>query len=203
MNDRDRPKKSWREIDASRDKSRSSAAKPENGPSRAQEERASKAYRAQLDALFERGEVGKFAQEMVRSRADAPSSLVGQPMPQPKKQEPAPAAAPPPEPKADDPRAVLRKKILTAIGREEISRAVDRYVKAHGMPRDFEVLEQALEHQKDERLVEAMTVLEAMLERVEKPKRSRTLVGKLRFLEETSGDPELKQFAARLRQKLG
>src|SRR4051812_37572773 len=115
----DRPKKSWREMDASRDKPRTSTPRPEGGPSRAQEDRASKAYRAQLDALFERGEVGKFAEKMVQSRADAPSNLVGQPMPQPKKPEPA---APPPEPKEEDPRSALRKKIVTAIGREEISR---------------------------------------------------------------------------------
>jgi hypothetical protein len=199
----DRPKKSWREMDAMRDKPRSSSPRPEAGRSRAQEERASKAYRAQLDALFERGEVGKFAEKMAQSRADAPASLLGPPMPAPKPKDPEAAPAPPPEPKPDDPRSILRKKILTAIGREEISRAVDKYVKAHGMPRDFEVLEQALEHQKEERLTEAMTVLESMLEKGEKPKRSRTLVGKLRFVEETSGDAELVALAARVRQKLG
>jgi len=196
----DRPKKSWRELDNLRDKPRTSTPRPEAARSRAQEERASKAYRAQLDALFERGEVGKLAEKMVQSRTDAPSSLIGQPMPQPKKAEPAPE--PPPPPPVDDPRSVLRKKILSAIGRDEISRAVDKYVKAHGMPRDFEVLEQALEHNKEERLTEALGVLESMLERGEKPKRSRTLVGKLRFLEETSGDKDLVAFAARLRGKL-
>jgi hypothetical protein len=196
----DRPKKSWRELDNMRDKPRTSSPRPEQGQSRAQEERASKAYRAQLDALFERGEVGKFAEKMVQSRSDAPAGLAP-PMPAPKKAESAPVAPEPP--KEDDPRSVLRKKILTAIGRDEISRAVDKYVKAHGMPRDFEVLEQALEHQKEERLTEALTVLESMLDKGEKPKRSRTLVGKLRFIEETSGDKELKAFAARVRPKLG
>jgi hypothetical protein len=197
----DRPKKSWRELDNARDKPRTSTPRSEGGQSRAQEDRASKAYRAQLDALFERGEVGKFAEKMVQSRADAPSSLVGQPMPQPAKSKAAPETeAPKPEPKADDPRSVLRKKILTAIGREEISRAVDKYVKAHGWPNDFEILEQALEHTKPDRQTEAMTALEKLLER-EKPKRSRSLAGKLRFIEETS-DGDLRDQAARIRAKL-
>ena len=91
--------------------------------------------------------------------------------------------------------------MIEALARDEISRAVDKYVKAHGWPNDFEVLEQALEHNKDERIGEALGVLESMLERGEKPKRSRTLVGKLRFIEETS-DGELRDQAARIRAKL-
>jgi hypothetical protein len=193
----DRPKKSWRELDNMRDKPRASSPRPEQGQSRAQEERASKAYRAQLDALFERGEVGKFAEKMVQSRSDAPAGPAP-PMPAPKK--PEPAAAPEP-PKEDDPRSVLRKKIMTAIGRDEISRAVDKYVKAHGMPRDFEVLEQALEHNKTDRQAEAMDQLDKLLAR-EKPKRSRTLAGKLRFIEETSDSSDLREQAARIRAKL-
>ena len=69
------------------------------------------------------------------------------------------------------------------------------------VPDDFEVLEQALEHQKPERVAEALNVLDTLLSR-EKPKRSRTLAGKLRFLEETSDDAELRTSAARIRAKL-
>ena len=89
---------------------------------------------------------------------------------------------------------------MEALGRDEISRTVDRYVKAHGWPNDFEILEQALEHTKPERQIEAMDALEKLLER-EKPKRSRTLAGKLRFIEETS-DGDLRDQAARIRTKL-
>ena len=69
------------------------------------------------------------------------------------------------------------------------------------MPEDFEVLEQALEHTKPERIAEALAVLDKMLGR-EKPKRSKTLAGKLRFIEETSDDSDLKSQAALVRQKL-
>ena len=108
---------------------------------------------------------------------------------------PTPAASP-----KEDARAALRKKVIEALGRDEISRAIDRYVKAHGWPNDFEILEQALEHNKPDRQTEAMSALEKLLER-EKPKRSRTLAGKLRFIEETS-DGDLRDQAARIRAKL-
>ena len=90
--------------------------------------------------------------------------------------------------------------MIEALSRDDISRAIDKYVKAHGWPNDFEILEQALEHNKTDRQTEAMSALEKLLER-EKPKRSRTLAGKLRLIEETS-DGDLRDQAARIRAKL-
>ena len=193
--DRDRPKKSWREIDSQRD--RSGGPRPEGGhkPSPHKSETASKQYRAQLDALFAKGEVGKFAEKL----AGGPPSLRAQEPP--KAAEPTVAPEPPPAPK-EDPRALLRKKLIEAIGRDDISRAFDRYVKAHGMPGDFELLEQGLEHNKNEKQGEVLAALEQLLQR-EKPKRSRTLSGKLRFIEETSSDDELRVIAARVRARMG
>ena len=88
------------------------------------------------------------------------------------------------------------------MGRDEITRAVDRYLKQHPLPADFEVLEQALEHRKPERVSETLTALGTLLDR-EKPKRSRALVGKLRFLIETSYDTDIKQASERVLAKLG
>jgi hypothetical protein len=194
--DRDRPKKSWREVDAQRDRSGGGARPGEPRQSPKQSEVASKQYRAQLDALFAKGEVGKFAEKL----SGGPPSLRSDP---PKPAAPAPQAAPePPPPPKEDPRAVLRKKLVEAIGRDDISRAFDRYLKAHGMPGDFELLEQGLEHNKSEKQLEVLAALEKLLER-EKPKRSRTLVGKLRFIEETSSDDDLCVTAARIRARLG
>ncbi len=231
----DRPKKSWREMDAMRGKPRPSRDERDSRSS-GMDARASKQYRAALDALFEKGEVGKLAEkltpggpridphDLVRGprsgggnespamsgstptgASGASSSGPSAPAPAaatPATIERAPAKAPPPpapSPKEDG-RAALRKKVLEALGRDEISRAIDRYVKAHGWPGDFEILEQALEHNKPERQTEAMDALEKLLER-EKPKRSRTLAGKLRFIEETS-DGDLRDHAARIRAKL-
>jgi hypothetical protein len=194
--DRDRPKKSWREIDSQRD--RSGGPRPEGGHKQSphKSEMASKQYRAQLDALFAKGEVGKFAEKLT----GGPPSLRTPEAPKPA--EPPPQAAEPPPPPKEDPRVVLRKKLLEAIGRDDISRAFDRYVKAHGMPSDFELLEQGLEHNKGEKQAEVLNALEQLLSR-EKPKRSRTLSGKLRFIEETSSDDELRVAAARIRAHLG
>ena len=233
----DRPKKSWRELDAMRGKPRPSRDERGDSRSSGMDARASKQYRAALDALFEKGEVGKLAEkltpggpridphDLVRgthrggdapamsgsaptgasgaSGTTTPSSASASSSPSPASTERASAKAPaaaPAVPQKEDGRAALRKKVIEALGRDEISRAIDRYVKAHGWPSDFEVLEQALEHNKPERQTEAMNALEKLLER-EKPKRSRTLAGKLRFIEETS-DGDLRDQAARIRAKL-
>jgi hypothetical protein len=221
----DRPKKSWRELDANRGKPRPSRDERGDSRSSGMDARASKQYRAALDALFEKGEVGKLAEklsagpgspridphDLVRgtqrggdapalSGAGAGGASTSATAPASERATSKAAPAPPPPPPKEDARAPLRKKVMEALGREEISRAVDRYVKAHGWPNDFEILEQALEHNKPERQTEAMEQLEKLLER-EKPKRSRSMAGKLRFIEETS-DGDLRDQAARIRAKL-
>ncbi len=199
--DRDRPKKSWRELDAQRDRAAGGRTSPgaPKGASPQKSDAASKQYRAQLDALFAKGGVGKFAERL----AGGPPSLRSD---TPKPTAPETKAEVKPEPEApakpvEDPRAVLRKKLIEAIGREDISRAFDRYVKAHGIPSDFELLEQGLEHSKSEKQLEVLAALGRLLER-DKPKRSRTLAGKLRFIEETSGDDDLRAAATKIRAKL-
>ncbi|HEY2743792.1 MAG TPA: hypothetical protein VGL86_04185 [Polyangia bacterium] len=233
----DRPKKTWRERDAMRGQPRPDRndrdSRPGSSSSGGMDARASKQYRAALDALFAKGEVGKLAEKMtpngprldphdlVRGGTGRPNdgpamsgastgsstnsaSASTTPAPPPstiERVQKAPPAPPPPPPSPkDDQRSILRKKVLEALGRDDISRAVDRYVKAHGWPSDFEILEQALEHNKPDRRGEAMAALEKLLER-EKPKRSRTLAGKLRLIEETS-DGDLHDAAVRIRAKL-
>lgn len=233
----DRPKKSWRELDQMRDRGGPRPSRDDRDRARpgSMDARASKQYRAALDALFEKGEVGKLAEKLsggpggarldpldvVRGTHRGPSApalsgtgsgsssgaggggsapAASGAAPADERESAPPRAAPPP-PQKEDGRAALRKKVVEALGRDEISRAVDRYIKAHGWPSDFEVLEQALEHNKPERQTEAMDQLEKLLAR-EKPKRSRTLAGKLRFIEETSDSPELREQAARIRGKL-
>src|SRR6478672_8806482 len=60
----DRPKKSWRELDAQRGKPRPSRDERGDSRSSGMDARASKQYRAALDALFEKGEVGKLAEKL-------------------------------------------------------------------------------------------------------------------------------------------
>ena len=156
--------------------------------------------------MFARGEVGKLVDKMAQPNA-RPDLAKQAEKPAPPPAAPADAAQPARAPVAAAPspentRMALRKKILEAVGRDQISRALDKYVEAHGLPSDFEVLEQALEHNREERVEAALASLEKMLEK-DKPKRSRALVGKLRFIEETSHNPELRTQAARIRARLG
>jgi|SRR5579883_1735727 len=206
MSDKDdRPKKSWREIDAGRDRSGGGQRREPPGDKRfspATNDRQSKQYRAALDALFEKGGFSKFAEKVGAPGSPAPRA---EPKPQaPVAEEPATptpksrAAAPVPEPTG---RAALRKKIVEAIGRDEVTRAVDRWLKEFPLPDDFEVLEQALDHRKPERVLEVLARLEALLAR-EQPKRSRTLAARLRTLVETSYDDEIRHAAERARAKL-
>ncbi len=196
MSDRDRPKKSWREIDANRSgSSRSGGSRPEP----AADARASKAHRAALDALFAKGEVGKYAEKLGLGGAGKPS-------------EPAlakgAAPPPPPDPEAearaerDAERQTLRKKILEGTSRDAVGRAFDRYAKAYGMPKDWELLERGLEHPREDRLAEVMTEIEDLLGR-EKPRRVRTLDGRLRFIAETHEDRDLRARAEAIRARLG
>jgi len=169
-------------------------------------DRESKKYRAALDALFEKGGLAKAAETLLGKETESPKPEPAREVVAPSAASaaaaPAAAAAPSPAKEKEDSRAALRKKVLDAVGKDEISRAIDKYVKQYGLPQDFEVLEQALDHQKAERVGEAMALLEAMTTR-EKPKRSRTLIGKLRLIEETSDDRELAAKATLIRQRLG
>jgi hypothetical protein len=191
MRDPDRPKKSWRELDSARDKARSVG--PERP--RAEDVRASNRHRAALDALFEKGGFGKIIDVMAPAKEIRKEPIVVA-------TEPAPQAASAGEeiPKEDS-KAALRKKILEATSREAGSRAFDRYEKLYGLPRDFELLECGLEHIKPEKQVEVLGQLELLLQK-EKPRRSRTLQGKLRLLQETSDVPDVASRAARIRALL-
>jgi hypothetical protein len=198
VSDRERPKRSWREIDARRDggSSRPAQDSSRGGASGAAEAKASRAHRAALDALFEKGEIGKYAEKL---------GLGGAAKPEPTRAAPAsaePAPAPPPKDDGkEQERLALRKKVLEGTTRDAVGRAFDRYAKAYGMPKDWELLERGLEHPRDERLAEVMTEIEALLER-DKPRRTRMLDGRLRFIAETHDDAELRRRAEAIRARL-
>lgn len=194
----DRPKKSWRELDQQRDKARSSDAAGGGPRKQAEEDRQSKQHRAQLDALFAKGGVAQLAEKMGLIKTSTKSA------PEPQKAE---AAAPPVEEKpaapVENPKQVARKKLIESVGRPEITRSFDKYHKAFGMPDDWELLELGLEHQKEETQAEVLTALASLLEKKGAPRRSRGLASKLRFLEETAEDAEIRSAASALRSKLG
>lgn len=183
----DRPKKSWRERDAERDRGGGSAPRRDGPAARSASDRASQQYRAALEKLFDKGGVGKVAERLGAAAVTGPAGATR-------------ATAPTPPP--DGGRAALHKKVIDAIGRDPVTRAVDRYLKEYPLPEEWDFLEQALEHRSDDRVREAFALLERMLQG-DRPRRSRLLAAKLRFIEETTDDRGLAAAAAALRARLG
>ena len=97
----------------------------------------------------------------------------------------------------------LRRKLLEAAGRQEITRIAEKYLARWPLPDDPEFLEQLLEHEKETRIREALDRLGILLDRGQMPRRSRALCGKLRYISETGFDPELQTAAQALLTRLG
>lgn len=188
---------------------------------------AQKSYRAALERAFESGKLAELAKTLSRPDvpvpgpsappAPAPTATNGTtaapgddaatPAPGANGAAPAPAppaaapAAPAPNPEREQ-RLKLLAKIRDAEGKDPVSRAVDAFLaKYPKLPDDFEILTKALAHRDDDVVRATLAQLGALLSR-EKPRRGRTLVGQLRFLEETHGDPEIRRIAADVRAKV-
>jgi len=226
----DRPKLSWREIDKRRDGAgHGPGGGGRSGLPPTQEEARQRQYRAALEAAFEKGELGKLADKLNltgrNGAAPAPA-----PAAQPAASAAAAASvsasasASSPAPAASatvavedskgaagkkkvvgrlaEDRTQLRKKLVEAIGRGEITRAADKFLLRFPLPDDHEVLEQLLEHERESRVSEAIARITQLLDRQHMPKRSRALCGKLRYIAETTHDVELKQAAQGLLVRL-
>ena len=222
----DRPKLSWREIDKRRD----GAGHGPGGGGRSglpptQEEARQRQYRAALEAAFEKGELGKLADKLNltgRNGAAPAPAAAAQPAASAAATASVSAASASPAPAASaaaedskgaagkkkvvgrlaEDRTQLRKKLVEAIGRGEITRAADKFLLRFPLPDDHEVLEQLLEHERESRVSEAIARITQLLDRQHMPKRSRALCGKLRYIAETTHDIELKQAAQGLLVRL-
>ncbi len=157
--DKPREKKSWREIDAQRDRSQQSGPRRNDDDLQRKLGDASKSkqYRAALDALFEKGGFDKVAKALGRGEPDevlapreapaaaAPATEAKEEPSRPERTPVVVAASAPPvaaaKAKVGEDRASLRKKIVEGVGRDEISRAVDKYLARFPLPDDWEVLE--------------------------------------------------------------
>jgi hypothetical protein len=201
--DDDRPKRSWREIDRGRDRSQERPSRPAESPlggGKRGEERQ-KTYRSQLDRLFESGGIGKLvAERETKLRAEAESARPDKPSP-PTSAAPAPAPEPAPAPPPDDSRQKRLSAVRDAAGSNEITRAINVYLKAHPWPNDLEFHSAALEHRDDDIVRQALSQLEGALA-AGKPRRAATLVGRLRTLEELGGDDDIRARATALRKRL-
>jgi len=218
----DKSRMSWREVDKIRDKSRARDRDPMNKQSSPVAMQAQKSYRAALERAFASGKLDELAKTLTpqgreevarpngashdgkaKTETQPPPPSAGPPPADPPAAAATPVAAPPIQRDPDrDNRLKMVAKIKEAEGREPITRAVDAYLARYPkLPDDYELLTKVLSHKNDDRVRETLAQLDAMITR-EKPRRSRTLVGQLRILEDTHTDGEIRAHAATVRARL-
>lgn len=214
----DRERRSWRDVDQTRGKSRGADRDGAPKPSSPAALAAQKSYRAALERAFEAGTLGELAKTLTRPEERASPITPSQvPHAGPHSAAPngaiasvaAPAsfhALPPAPPVVRDPERENRQKLIAKIkeseGRELITRAVDAFLARYPkLPDDFEVLTKVLAHRDDERVREGLAQLAELVGR-EKPRRGRTLAAQLRFLEDTHTDPTIRKLAGEVHGKL-
>lgn len=200
----ERKKPSWREIDQRREKGGRSDRRDEPR-STPQSLNAQKSYRAALERAFATGKVGELAKTLTRSTAPTPKP---EPTPAPVALSPSPSTplppplappAPTPRDPDKDARAKLLAKITTADTRDTITRAINAYLAHHpALPADLDVLTKALSHHDVDLVLATLDHLAALLTE-DKPRRTRTLAGQLRLLEDTHDDPAVRRRAAAIR----
>ena len=177
-------KKSWKEIDQQRDKSQHRKEPRPEKPGGARPGRSSARYRAALEKAFEKGDMGKVADRLSSAMPDAPE----------------------PTPKAGGSKAPPRQKLIhnvtTAGHTREAVEAIDELMKYYDLPDDFDVLTRALEHPDEDVMLQVLQKLEELLQET-KPRRPRTLMARLRLLEDDFDKPEeIKTLAVKLQQLL-
>ncbi|MBI5517141.1 MAG: hypothetical protein HY909_25405 [Deltaproteobacteria bacterium] len=186
---RDRERKSWRDIDRSRESSvyRSDTVQKQSAPGR--QTAAVKEYRAALEALFQKKPEAAETIEKIM-----PSVVL------PRVVEPAGVGRAEP---AGNRRQELLRRISAAQGSRPISDAVDAFLAAgHTLPEDQEVYLQVLEHRDEARVREALGGIEHLLAG-QLPKRKPLLVQRLKRLEEHAEEAPTRDAAAQLRRRVG
>lgn len=177
MSDRDRPRKSWREIDKARDGSSHREDRPDASMlSRKGSGRSQKSYRAALDRLFDSGKI---------------ADLVDQKEPEEAK----------PKDTQGESRIKLLRTIRDAGDRDEVTRAADAYLEQFDLPEDIDVLPRLLEHRDPEIQRQTMERMDTLLDEAQ-PKRTRAIVGQLKMIRDFADDQEMMELANKLIDRL-
>lgn len=176
MSDDDRPKKSWREIDAARDRSMHGRDdRPKGGARAAQRSSAAqKQYRSALDKLFDGGAVGEGWKKVL---PEMPADT------------------------ATDGRQEHLRAIRAATDRSTVEAAVARLLERFPLPDDPDVLTQVLLCSDDGIAADALGRLDALLP-LRAPAARQVLVTRLRRIEDDEDRaPEVRARAAGVRKK--
>lgn len=186
--ERERERKSWRDVDRGRTQSQSYRAE-EYGriESPSQRNAAAKEYRAALEALFQ-----KKPEAVEKIEKMMPSIVL------PKVVQTATEGDTP----AVNRRQDMLRKINAAQGSKPISDTIDAFLQAgYVLPDDQEIFLQMLEHRDETRVREAIQKLEQLL-MGQLPRRKPVLVQRLKRLEEHAEDDDTRSAAAQLRRKV-
>ena len=164
----DKPKKSWREIDQSKDGSKHRPADRPQMNKNAQErsESASKSYRAKLDSFFDgEGKAPAHVKEKFQGLKDTSKE------------------------------GLERQKAIAEIKDAGTSSAVDKALEAYlgrwELPPDYEVLASVLISSDEENVSRALQMLEEMLSNKHTPRRTEVLEQRLRRVKSLADDPDL------------
>lgn len=160
--EREKPKRSWREIDKMRDGSGGYRRAPLPTSHQTLKGGAAKRYRSQLDRIFAGGGIPDEIKRQAPSLASAEKSASQQ--------------------RVDD--------VLRATSPDEIERAVDALLAAQPMPQDPELLVKILAHPKGAHAHEALSALLEVLERG-RPANARLLKSRVQALKLTLDDPDI------------
>jgi hypothetical protein len=176
MSDDRKSKRSWREIDRNKDRSdHRQSDGPKRGPKG--QAAASRSHRTALDRLFNSGKVG----DLVKKR-DLDTGVAAEDLDGPS-------------------RRKLTEKIEQATDKDAKIAAIDAYLEQFSLPPDFDVLSQMLDHPDPDVVGEAMDKIESLLES-QKPRRARTLIARLKTLQDLSEWGKLRRRASALLEKL-
>jgi len=98
-------------------------------------------------------------------------------------------------------RRKLTEKIEQAPDKDTKVAAIDAYLERFSLPPDFDALSHFLDHPDPDVVGEAMDKIEALLE-LEKPRRARSLIARLKTLADLSDWGKVRRRAAALLEKL-
>ncbi|HCF60371.1 MAG TPA: hypothetical protein DFS52_20520 [Myxococcales bacterium] len=176
--DDERPKRSWSEIDKLRDKAHSRGqSRDQRAQERVQRNPAYGQYKAQVSKMFGGGEIP----EMLREKLDPTGELKAR----------------------DD--LLKRIKKLAPEDRKAWADAVREYVEKFELPEDVYLLGEWLDHPRDQVVEKTLGELEQLAADGVlggKKKVPAAIEQRLRALEMSSDDPELKERAKALRERL-
>jgi hypothetical protein len=164
--ERERPKRSWREIDQMRDGSGGYKRAPLPNAGKTLKGGAAKRYRSQLDRMFSGGGIPEEVKRQAPSIGHVEKSA----------------------------RQQLLDDVVKATAPDEIGRAVDALLAAEPMPEDPDLLAKILAHPKGAHASEAVSALLEVLERG-RPANARLLKSRVQSLKLTLEDPEFDDLA--------